>query len=300
MRAIRLLLPALLLSSPAALLADFKFLDWILGQRDLEVITVTDATPAGRQWPTPSPQQPQYYVALNFGFRDLGGVMGGITEPKSADALRTIAAALAKQGYLPAKEDSPPPTLILGFLWGTLNADWMPSMSTDLPDSQLNRQQIVRFLGGGKVGLGEDFFDPLTPSIAGLTTLNVDAQRLFEMSREDFFVAVIAAYDLESLRQHKKKKLLWTTRIACPSLGFNLPETMPAMLAIATPHIGRETSAPVWKRASEHYRPDVKIGEMQLVEYLKESPIAVLDAPKQLPKPADKKPTKKEPRKDKK
>lgn len=285
MRATRLLLLALLLTSPAALRADFKFLDWILGQRDLEVITVTDTTPAGRQWPTPSPQQPQYYVALNFGFRDLGGTMGGIAEPKSTDALRTIAAALAKQGYLPAKEDSPPPTLILGFLWGTLNADWMPSFDATMPERQLNRQQIVRFLGGGKVGLGDDFFDPLSAPVTGLTTINIDGQRLFELSREDFYVAVIAAYDLESLRQNKKKKLLWTTRIACPSLGFNLPETMPAMLAIATPHIGRETSTPVWKRASEHYRPDVKIGEIQLVEYLKDSPLAVVDAPK----PAEKK-----------
>lgn len=276
MNALRLVLPLALLA-PAAPGADF--LDWILGKRDLEVITVTDTTPPGHAWPAVSPAQPQYYLAVTFGFRDFGSTMGGIREPKPADALRTITATLAKQGYLPAKEGSPPPTLLLAFVWGTLNADFMPSGDPDLPDRQLNRQQIVRFLGGNKVGLGDDFFDPLAAPITGLTTLNIDARNLYEIAREDFFVAAIVAYGLAGVRQ-KKKQVLWTTRIACPSLGFGLPDVLPAMLSIAGPHIGRETAGPVWKTASEHYRPDVKIGELQLVEYLKDAPLPVVEAPK--------------------
>lgn len=276
MNALRLVLPLALLA-PAAPGVDF--IDWILGKRELEVITVTDTTPAGRAWPAASPRQPHYYIAVNFGFRDFGGVMGGIREPKPEDALRAIAAALAKQGYLPAKEGSPPPTLLLAFVWGTLNADFMPGGDPDLPDRQLNRQQIVRFLGGNKIGLGDDFFDPLTAPITGLTTLNANARDLYEIAREDFFVAAIMAYDLAAVRQ-KKKQILWTTRIACPSLGFGFPETFPAMLAIAGPHIGRETAGPVWRRASEHYRPDVRIGELQLVEYLQNAPLPVVPAPK--------------------
>lgn len=276
MNALRLVLP-LLFIAPSAQSADF--IDWILGKRELEVITVTDTTPLGRTRPAASVAQPQYYLAVSFGFRDFGGVMGGIREPLPADALRAITAALAKQGYLPAKEGSPPPTLLLAFVWGTLNADLMPSGDPDQPDRQLNRQQIVRFLGGNKVGLGDDFFDPLTAPITGLTTLSPDARNLYEIAQEDFFIAAIKAYDLASVRA-KKKQMLWTTRIACPSLGFGLPEVFPAMLSIAGPHIGRETQGPVWKRASEHYRPDVKIGELQLVEYLQNAPLPVVEAPR--------------------
>ncbi len=259
------------------------FFDLLLGRRDLEVITVTDMTPAGKKMPATSKDHPQYYVGVSLGFRDLGATMGGIKEPPPSDALRFIAAELAKQGYLPATPKSPPPTLVLAYTWGTLNAD-LDRRDPDLPGTVRNRPQIVRFLGGAKVGLTRDFFDPLTAPATGLMTMSYDAKNLHEIAQEDFYVIVVSAYDLAALKD-KQKRLLWMTRIATPSLGFALDESMPAMLAIAGPHLGRETERPVWMSASEKFKPNVKLGELQLVEYLGDSPLEVLDHSKDAKKP---------------
>ncbi|MBI5424374.1 MAG: hypothetical protein HZA32_09795 [Opitutae bacterium] len=259
------------------------FFNLLLGRRDLEVITVTDMTPAGKKMPAASKDHPQYYVGVSLGFRDLGATMGGIKEPPPSDALRFIAAELAKQGYLPATPKSPPPTLVLAYTWGTLNAD-LDRRDPDLPGTVRNRPQIVRFLGGAKVGLTRDFFDPLTAPATGLMTMSYDAKNLYEIAQEDFYVIVVSAYDLAALKD-KQKRLLWMTRIATPSLGFALDESMPAMLAIAGPHLGRETERPVWMSASEKFKPNVKLGELQLVEYLGDSPLEVLDHSKDAKKP---------------
>ena len=164
---LRLALLALGLLPPAAhagLLSDLLF-----GKHDIQVITNTEMTPAGKKLPAPSRANPQYYVAASSGFHDFGGVMGGITEPPAKDVLKVLTAELAKQGYLPATEQSPPPTLVLFLAWGTLNVDYDFQENPDLPPRIRNRAQILRFLGGNKVGFDDNFFDPLTSPVTGLT-----------------------------------------------------------------------------------------------------------------------------------
>jgi hypothetical protein len=281
MRVFCLLLACTSLSAPQ--LCARGFLELLLGRHDLDVITVTDATPAGRQFTPASKDQPQYYVGLSLGFRDLGAAVGGIKEPPTSDVLRVIAAELAKQGYLPATEKSPPPSLVLAYTWGTLNAD-IDQPNPDAPGRVRNRPQIVRFLGGRKVGLDNNFFDPLTAPIAGLQTLSYDARKLHEIATEDFYIIVVIAYDLAALHQGKKQ-MLWMTRIAAPSLGFALADALPSMLAIAGPHLGRETARPVWTSASEKFKPNVKLGELQLIEYLGDTPLPVVDRSREALKP---------------
>ncbi len=282
MRAVLLILAIVSLTAPP--LAARSFLDLLIGRRDLEVITVTDATPAGRAWGAASKDKPQYYVGISLGFRDLGAAIGGIKEPPPNDALRLIAAELAKQGYLPATEKSPPATLMLAYTWGTLNADIDSGVDLDLPPRQRNRAQIVAFLGGRKMGFDNNFFDPLTAPVTGLQTMSFDARQIYDVAREDFYIVVVSAYDLAALRQ-KKKQLLWMTRISAPSLGLDLGASMPSMLAIAGPHFGRETTQPVWTNATDKFKPNVKLGELQLVEYLGNSPLPVVDRSKNLKKP---------------
>lgn len=273
MRAAGLLL---VIASLAALRLEARgFLELLFGRRELEVITVTDATIAGRQRPPASPAHPQYYVGISLGFRDLGAAVGGIKEPPAQDALRFIAAELAKQGYLPATDKSPAPTLLLACTWGTLNADVFQPYP-EMPGRVRNRPEILRFLGGRKIGFDENFFDPLTAPVTGLQLMSYDAQSLYEISSEDFYIIVVSAYDLAALRE-QKKQLLWMTRIATPSLGFDLGASMPAMLAIAGPHLGRETARPVWMSATEKFKPDVKLGELQLVEYLDGAPLPMVE-----------------------
>lgn len=252
---------------PASLLRAGGLLDLVLGKPEVEVITVTDMTPAGRLRPAPSPEKPVYYVAAILGFQDFGGIIAGDKIPPKDEVVRNISAILAKQGFLPATETSPAPTLVLAFAWGTLNADLFHGPNPDLPPQQLNRAQILKFLGGYKVGFSEHDFDPLMPANLGLTLMNPDANSFYAMAQDDFYVAVVTAYDLASVRNGRRQQL-WMTRISCPSRGFWLEEVLPTMLAIAGPNLGRETDRPVWFRAPDKFRTDVKLGELQLLEYL--------------------------------
>ncbi len=268
-----LLLCAVLASPPVARAG--SFLEFLLGKQDLQVITNTEVTPAGRLLPPATKDHPQYYIAVSGGYQDFGGVMGGITQPPPKEVYQLLTAELAKRGYLPATEQSPPPTLALFFTWGTLNVDYGFN-DPDQASAPNNRAQILRFLGGGKVGLDDNFLDPLTTPVTGLSLMSSDSRDLYDISDEDLYVTVVSAYDLESIRQ-KKRQLLWMTRIASISRGFDLPDALPSMVAIGGAQFGRETAKPVWVRASERYKPDVKIGELQLVEYLNGAKLPVVD-----------------------
>lgn len=243
-------------------------LDALLGHRDIEVITVTDMTPDGRAARTPTPQAPVYYISGSLGFKDLGPV-GGDKSPPEDQVLATIAKALAKQNYLPAGKGTPPPTLALAFTWGTLNADFDYGFDPDKPPRLRNRQQILKFLGGYKMGYSDSDFDPTT-AVTGLKVYDFDSQAFYDLAEEDFFVAVISAYDLKAF-QAKQRKLLWMTRISTPSTGFGMKDVFPTMLAIATPNLGRETQRPVWIDASDKYKTEVKLGETQVIEVLADS-----------------------------
>jgi len=129
------------------------------------------------------------------------------------------------------------------------------------------------------MGFSDSTFDPLTPPLGGLSFMDFDSQALYDLASEDLYVAVISAYDLNALSE-KKKKMLWTTRISCPSRGFWLPDVLPTMMAISGPNIGREMTRPFWVNASDKYKPDVQIGDPVLVEYLEKGALPVVDVSK--------------------
>jgi hypothetical protein len=252
--------------------------DFLSGRRDLEVITVTDMSILGSLRPIATPNEPQYYVATSLGYRDLGGQLAGIEAPPPEAVLHLISSELAKQGYLPATSRSPRPTLGLVYTWGTLNGERFYGPDPSVPPVIMNRRQIVGFLGGPKVGLGKDVFDPLTAPVPGLSAYNYEARTLLEATNEDFYVIMVSAYDLDSALQKKRMPPLWTTRIAAPSLGFNLGDVLPAMLAIGGKQFGRDTPRPIWINASDEFDPKVRMGEIQLLETLEQEPLPVIDA----------------------
>jgi len=241
------------------------FWDFLLGHHDIEVISVTDMTAAGRQLEPATPDSPVYYLSYDLGFRDLGGVMGGEKIPPTEAAQKIITRALALRGYLPANETTPPPTLFLVMTWGTLNTDLSYGPNPDAPPRQLNRQQILKFLGGYKLGFSDADFDPIMPSLTGLTLMGGDARDFYELASLDHYISVVAAYDLESIKA-KQRKLLWMTRISCPSLGFTLGDVMPTMLAIGSVNFGRESTRPTWVNASDRYKAEVRLGDLKFLE----------------------------------
>ncbi|HUR58659.1 MAG TPA: hypothetical protein VM029_13185, partial [Opitutaceae bacterium] len=123
-----------------------SFVDFLFPKHDVHVITVTDTTPAGSLLRPVSPASPMYYMAINAGYRDFGGIIAGEKIPKKDDVIKTMARVLAKRGYLPADNEHPP-TLLLTWTWGTMNTDRYYDGSGESEGRQTNRQQLLRFLG---------------------------------------------------------------------------------------------------------------------------------------------------------
>jgi hypothetical protein len=277
---VRLLSSTLLaLAATAPLRAGF--LDFF--RRDINVITVTDTTPAGALLRRPTKANPVYYAAINVGYREIGGIVAGEHPPSKEEALKTIMTVLAKQGYLPAT-NAHPPTLLLMWMWGTLNTE----LSMGDSEQQINRGQLLRFLGGYKLGLVSKSPTPFTDELmaSGLSFHSADAQDIADAATDDLYVAAIAAYDYQAATR-KERVQLWMTKISCPSRGFMFSDVLPVMLTVAGSNIGRETAQPVWVNASDKFKPDIKIGDATVTGYLDPNQSAVVDAPmKPLKKPA--------------
>lgn len=253
------------------------FLNWVLAlHHDVQVITATDTTPVGALLRPATPENPVYYVAMSAGYRDLGGLMGGDKLPAPQNMIRTVAKVLAKQGYLPADNQHPPTQCII-FAWGTLYRNLVPNAwNPNMPDEQLNRSAMMRFLGGNKLGLVSDRPDPLfdTEVLPGLTRFNPNAVAIASVAQEDLYAVMLAGYAFPIARPNPPQ-LLWRTKIGCPARGLVMADTLPTMVTIAGPYIGRETNIPVWVNASDKFKPDIKIGNPKVEEYIDsgESPI---------------------------
>lgn len=283
----RILLTLLLSCTLTGTASAAGILDWLLPKHEVQVITVTDTTPVGALRRPASPSNPIYYTAVNVGYRDFGGIIAGEKIPDKEAVVKTIAKVLAKQGFLPATETNPA-TILLLWTWGTMNTDRMYISGDDTEGQQVNRRQLMRFMGAYKLGMmskdRSGFQDDLYTS--GLLFRDADSELIADLATEDLYVAAISAYDhAAALRQ--EKVLLWTTKISCPSRGLSMPETLPVMLALAGPHIGRETARPVHVTAADKLKADVKIGDPTVVEFLENTPLPVIDASKaEMKKPA--------------
>ncbi|MBI5770096.1 MAG: hypothetical protein HZA93_20135 [Verrucomicrobia bacterium] len=253
-------------------------LDWLFPKHDVEVIVVTDATPVGALRRPVTPANPAYYQAVSAGYRDFGGLIAGDKIPPKDEVMKVIAKVLARQGYLPGTP-AHPPSLILIWTWGTMYVERMPTGNPDdLEGRQINRSQLLRFMGAYKLGLvakepGGFNNDLLMP---GTLFRDVDSELIYQLASEDLYVIAITAYDYAAAARNQKVQL-WTTKISCPSLGLAMDQTLPAMLALAGPNIGRETAKPVSIKATDKFKPEVKIGDPTVVEYMENNQVPVIE-----------------------
>ncbi|HUJ42739.1 MAG TPA: hypothetical protein VLW52_03925 [Opitutaceae bacterium] len=268
---------ALLLGSASASAAGF--LDWLGVHHDVQVITATDLTPAGMLLRPASPEHPVYYVAVSRGYHDFGDAIAGDKLPDPHEMIRTIARVLAKQGYLPA-DDRHPATQCVILSWGTLYPIKVPYASDSTqPPTQLNRFSMLQFLGGNQIGLVPEHPDPSFDAVLlpGLTGFNPNAEAIASVAGEDLYVVALAGYEFPEA-QPKHPKLLWRTKISCPARGLVLADSLPTMVTIAGPYIGRSTAAPVWVNASDRFKPDVRIGNPKVEEYIDSPSVPIFES----------------------
>ncbi len=222
-----------------------------------DILVVADVTPSGKSAPQASPEHPVYYEPVWVGFRELGAIAAGERVPQIEAARQSLTEALRTIDYLPAGNDTPPPTVAIFFAWGTLNPDTMttPGSGLDGQDETVsfNSQQMLAFLGAHKV--------------TKLSDGSKEVNRLVSSVREDQYFLAVAAYDRESLYRHKRR-LLWMTRVATDALQVWLPNVLPAMVANGAQFFGRDSALPVWVDPSGR-RTDVRLGPLEVKEYLK-------------------------------
>ena len=253
--------------------------DVIFPVSELKVITVTDVPRSLPPLRIATPAEPVYYLPVCVGYLDFGKAIAGDRLPRKEDMIRVISKVLAKQGYRPADEQHQPTEMIL-FAWGTLYPDTL--VMPGFPPVQFNYGRELAFLGAAKVGIREAQGPAAFPEIEGLTywTAQRDAYRF--AAGEMLYVAKISAYEFKPAAP-AKPRMLWTTRISC----FARRRVMDAtMVMIGGPNIGRDTPRPVWTRASEHFKAEVKLGEPKLEEFLDSGRLPVVDLSAGPPKPA--------------
>lgn len=229
---------------------------------NVEILTVTDMTPFGRLLRQPSRANPIYYEALVLGYQDHGRTVAGIQPPDKKAMLKLVLKLLAEQGFYPGTAQHTPEVLLV-MSWGTLNDE---------------RGKAMLFMGGDKLDIMWEL-EPLgiENSMQALTRFRQGqiAGLVKDSSQGSLYVISIMALDRAAAIEGEKR-LLWHTKVSCPSIGLDLTSTLQQMARHAAPHIGRETDKPVWATAPLR-EGRVDIGEFKLLEMIDPDALPITD-----------------------
>lgn len=223
---------------------------------DVDVVTFTELTEAGRTYPNATPANPVYYKIIDLGLQYFGEAWDGESIPNRRDVRKWMMAAMAKQGYLLA-DDHHPPTQLFVFSWGM----------------QRGGPGVLKFLGGD---VTEAIPRPPFMPRVGIV------DKVWETAEGYVFLVGVRSYTIDS-ESAPKVTLLWETRFGCPAVGLALSSTLPSMITAAAPHLGRETKLPVNLNVSDLLRSRVDLGELKVLETdvtVKPEPAARPDTPK--------------------
>lgn len=245
----------------------------------------TEMTAEGRKLPKPTPQKPAYYISQAGGVYNGGlGAEHNIKAPPVEKLEAMMKKSLAEGGYLPSENAAQPPTLVIIYHWGSHSfqppedipsedADGNAVTNASTPEVVIRKTLLDRamLLGGAK--FAHDVADAMQQtdqkasmqrsfvaapgaevggSVADLMPDPFDQlrQRSPEMDRmvdelfsSSFFV-IASAYDYAALVKGQRH-VLWRTKMTVNSLGVNMLETVPPLIASAGPYFGHETETPV-------------------------------------------------------
>ena len=247
---LRLILPCLIFGGAPFLRAGF----WEnFSSHDVDVITVTDMTDAGRVYPTAAPDKPIYYMIYDLGECNFGRTWGGEKTPKPSQARQWMMTAMTQQGYRLA-DDQHPPTQFFVFGWGMLAGG--------------SERPALKFIGGDKVGLmweqeQRGGFVDARALFRAMQRRGI-AGKVWDIAESDLYLGIVRSYSMESIKA-EKPVLLWETRFGCPSMGLWMKEAMPMMIKAAAVNLGRETTTPVNLNASDEFGGRVDFGALKVI-----------------------------------
>jgi hypothetical protein len=245
-------------------------------QVDFNVLTTL--TPAGKQLPVPSAERPAFYMLVEGMNRNLGvGAEHGLKSPPVDKLKQVLKLALAESGYRESDAQHPA-ALVIFFHWGS--SSFNPDENADELEMRKVLMDRARLIGGENLArqLAQaieemDLNNRMPAEIAAMATNPIErlmnrspeiARQLEEVYSSSYFV-VASAFDYASLAQNRQV-LLWRTKMTVNTLGVNMVESVPPLIASAAPYFGRDMEAPmlVSKRISRDGK--VEIGEAKVVE----------------------------------
>jgi hypothetical protein len=226
----------------------------------MEMTVFSELTPYGRTLPEVTAAHPVYFVAHDEGYHPMGDIIGE-HPPLPSELERSVYAALADRGYLPATDAAHPPGLVLFFFWGSHNA-------LDLDQArlfpELNVKQILEratLVGGRaytrKLGQEMDF---------GSSVLDHSAKQdyLRYQAAHDIYYVVLSAYDYAGVARGERK-LAWRTTMTVNANGVSMRESLPVLVATGSFYFGRDSGEPLALRRDVH-RGAVKLGPLRIIQ----------------------------------
>jgi hypothetical protein len=214
--------------------------------------------------------------AETYAFGD-GGYYGGPISDNTIDNLgftdiaHTLAASLATQNYLPARDPKNTGLLIMVY-WGATSGpeDFAGSRfgtGPSLTGYEFTGMQTVmtRERNAGILGYTSELGRASTSALS-LWYERDDINQELDSSR--YFV-VLMAYDFQTMWREKKHKLVWEARFSVREQGNDFTRALPAMAEYASQYFGRDSHGLL-----RTHVPDgrIDVGDPTLVEFLTETP----------------------------
>lgn len=241
---------------------------------------LTTLTPAGKQLAVPSTEQPAYYVLEQGINRNVGvGAEHNLKSPPVEKIKEVLQAALAQSGYRPSDEQHPA-SLVVIFHWGS--SSYNPS-EDDGSDELMRRKVLLdraMLLAGEKFALRVseameqiDRNAGMLPEMAAMVPNPFEqmmneshqmARLVDELFSSSYFV-VASAFDYAAMAKNQPL-LLWRTKMTVNSIGVNMTETVPPLIASAAPYFGRDMETPMLVSKQISRDGKVEIGEAKVIE----------------------------------
>jgi hypothetical protein len=261
----------------------------------LDLTVISEVTEAGKKLPPVSPQAPAYFELYTSGPRHQGDTAGNHHTLKQEDVARILTRSLAANGYLPANLPQQPPSQLIIYTWGSHAA----LTEGDAENPALSAQQIARNLldraalvGGDKFALKllELFERADAMNTAGRAPVPPEGQPVFTQEMMDFanpvsvfkradpkneylvdqaasdvYYVVASAYDYKSVSS-SRRVLLWRTRMTVSAAGVSQEQTLPTLIATATPYFGKDMAEPAILNPRAVREGAVEVGTPTVVE----------------------------------
>ncbi|OAM88082.1 hypothetical protein OH491_06390 [Termitidicoccus mucosus] len=185
------------------------------GAPPTDVTVAAERSKAAPNFEPPTAEAPAYYAFRSIGGVELGAIYAGEQIPPRDEVEPLVEKALAGRHYLKAGKGTPPPSLVIAYAWGSINAE---------DGDRRTRERMLSLVTTNKMNLEEGSVD------LARNPPNLDDGRYF---------LVVAAFDRAELKAGRKK-MLWRSKLSTGSAGTTLTEMLPSFLNAGADFFGQD------------------------------------------------------------